>query len=60
MYETYALAKKIAWSEVCILCVYIQVTQQLQTQPIKTERWYVWGVDKFMILIPRVMEDTDM
>ena len=45
-------------SVVCILCAYLQVMQQLQTKPIKTGCGYIGGVDQFMILITRVMEDT--
>ena len=58
--EIYALADKLMWSAVLILYVYLQVMQQFQNKPIKTEICYVWGVDQFMILMSLSMEATDV
>ena len=54
----YSIAEKLMWSAVFVLCAYLQVMQQFQTQPINTGFPWILGVNQFMILLLRVMEDT--
>ena len=47
------------WSAVFILCVYLQLMKNLQNKAIKIGCNQILGVDQFMILITRIMDDTD-
>ena len=58
--DIYALVENLMWSVLCMLCVYIQLIQQFQTQPIDTGVYSIWGVGRFVTMILRAIDATDV